>query len=71
MQARLFTKFIFPEGEEPGLKSVAKAIGKPASIIFRAGVYGIRKKKEHAGSATGIVFPSNKLFTSSSVNSSK
>ena len=38
MQAVETTKFIFPDGVEPGLKSVASAIGKPFAIISRAGV---------------------------------
>ena len=44
MQAVATTKFMFPDGVEPGLKSVAKAKGSPAFIISRAGVYGILKK---------------------------
>ena len=55
MQAVATTKFIFPDGVEPGLKSVASARGKPASIIFRAGVYGMLKKYEQLGNATGMV----------------
>ena len=38
IQAVATTKCIFPEGEVPGLKSEAKANGKPAFNICRAGV---------------------------------
>ncbi len=37
MQAVEITKLMFPDGEEPGLKSLAKANGKPFEIIWRAG----------------------------------
>ena len=36
-QASESTNAMLPEGEEPGLKSEASAIGNPASIILRAG----------------------------------
>ena len=55
IQAKEITKFILPEGEDPGLKSVAKQSGSPLEIISLAGVYRIPKKKEHDGKATGIV----------------
>src|SRR4051812_19417943 len=37
MQAIDTTRFILPEGDEPGLKSEANAIAQPASINFLAG----------------------------------
>ena len=40
MQASETIIFILPEGDEPGLKSEAKATLKPPSIIARAGGYG-------------------------------
>ncbi len=43
-QPKLIIKFILPLGQLPGLKSLANAIGKPASIILRAGGKG----KPHA-----------------------
>src|SRR6476620_9926322 len=49
------TKFMFPDGVVPGLKSVASANGNPAAIILRAGVYGMLIKYEQLGKATGIV----------------
>ena len=47
---------MFPLGQEPGLKSVAKAIGKPASIILRAGGKGNPKKKAAPGKTVAMVF---------------
>ena len=55
IQAVATTKFMFPEGVLPGLKSDAKAIGSPAAMICRAGVYGMEIKNEQPGKATGIV----------------
>ena len=37
MQAKEFTKFILPLGEEPGFKSLAKANGIFSLISFFAG----------------------------------
>ena len=54
MQPREEIKFMFPVGEEPGLKSDASAKGKPLLIMFLAGPYGSPKKKEHAGKIVGI-----------------
>src|SRR5690606_18728278 len=71
MHARETTKFIFPDGVDPGLKSVAKARGNPALIMSRAGVYGIPKKNEQEGSATGIVQVPNKAAISSDVITSR
>ena len=51
MQAMDRISCIFPEGEEPGLKSLANATGRPASIIFLAGGTGfapIKSIVEHA-----------------------
>ena len=55
MQASETIIFILPEGDEPGLKSEAKATLKPPSIIARAGGYGISRKKAAPGSIVGIV----------------
>ena len=71
IQAKETTKFILPDGVDPGLKSVARAKGTFESIIFLAFVYGIPKKNEHDGSATGIVSDFDNMLRSSSVNTSK
>lgn len=47
---------MFPLGADPGFISDARASGNPASISFRAGVYGIPKKKEHGGNACNITY---------------
>ena len=42
-------------GEEPGLKSVARTIARPASIILRAGGYWVRlRAKTEPGSKDGL-----------------
>src|SRR5690606_2345823 len=71
IQAVATTRFMFPDGVVPGLKSVASASGSPASIILRAGVYGILIKKEQVGSATGIVLVPFNTSISSSVTISR
>jgi hypothetical protein len=53
-QAKLQTSIKLLLGAEPGLKSEAKAKGSPASMIDLPGVYGMSKKREQPGRATGI-----------------
>src|SRR4051794_32556816 len=50
MQAMEMTRFIFPDGQEPGLKSLARAMAAPASTSFLAGGNGSCKKNAAAGS---------------------
>ena len=71
IQASDKAKFKLELGADPGLKSEAIANGKPLSMIFLAGVYGIYKNKEHKGKATGMVVELAKESISESVNTSK
>ena len=62
---------MFPLGADPGFISDAIASGNPASISFRAGVYGIPKKKDQPGKATGMVSDFFNTSKSSSLKTSK
>src|ERR1700730_11390737 len=58
VEARERTNGIDGEGDEPGLKSVAKTMARPASIIARAGAYRFEPSVyTDAGSKTGCTWP--------------
>src|SRR4030095_14767075 len=61
IQAIETTRFILPEGEDPGLKSDANAMAQPASIIFLAAWKGMRRKKAAEGNKVPIDRKSTRL----------
>ena len=56
MQAKLMTTPKFPVGVVPGLKSLASATGKLASINLRASPNGMEMKCEQLGKSVGMQF---------------
>src|SRR5450432_1017270 len=56
IQAMAITIFIFPVGEDPGLKSLASARAAPASNNLRAGGKDNRRKKAAVGNNVQIPF---------------
>ena len=71
MQPIDIISFILPDGDEPGLKSEAKATGNPASIILRTGEYTIFKKNAAPGSTVGMVSELKSESISASPTNSK